>query len=114
MFSRNYHPLLVQCQVQGSSALDINAKRSDNGKTLVLQVVNATAQSVPSTIQLNAFIPSHSKAQVEELAGPLQAANTAAEPNRVKPRSFAWDHRLQDGKTELTFAPHSFTIIRFE
>jgi hypothetical protein len=115
MFSRNCQPLLVQSQVQGTgSALDVNAKRSEDGKTLVLQVVNATEQSLPATLQVHAYVPAQPMAQVEELVGPLQAANTAVASARIKPYAFAWEHGLGHGKTTFTFAPNSVTVIRFE
>jgi len=114
VFSRNYQPLLVASQVQGDTGLDVNAKRTENGKVLLVQVVNPTPQSAPAILQLNAFVPSHPKAQVTELAGPLSATNTAEEPTRLKPRSFSWEHKLRKGNTDFTFAPFSVTLIRFE
>lgn len=115
MVSRNYEPLLVASHVQcAGEALSVNAKRSADGKTLVLQVVNVSEQPVRAMLQLNGFSPSKAEAQVEELAGPLQATNTASAPERIKPSTRTWEHGLRNGKSSFTFAPCSFTVIRFE
>ena len=46
MLSHNYLPQLVKCQTTGANGkLDANATRSDDGKTLVLQVVNSSDQA---------------------------------------------------------------------
>jgi hypothetical protein len=113
MISRNYEPLLVESEVQGPGGrLDVVARRSDNGKALVLGVVNADERPVPATIRLAGFTPSKPAAVVEELSGPLDAVNTAACPRRIVPRKTEWRHVAAGGG--FTFAPHSFTVIRLE
>ena len=58
MLSRNYLPVLVKCRLTGGKGqLDANAKRSADGKTLVLQVVNTSALAVPAQIRLAGFVP---------------------------------------------------------
>lgn len=115
MFSRNYLPQLVTCQVTGAAhPLDANAKRSANGKTLVLQVVNPSAQPVAAQIDLAGFVPGKPLAQVTELAGPLNAVNTADKPDALVPQPSAWRHDLKQGNARRTFPPHSFTLLRFE
>ena len=44
MLSRNYEPVLADCDVQG--VLNAGASQSKNGKTVVLKVVNPTTETV--------------------------------------------------------------------
>ena len=47
MLSRNYLPQRVKCEVTGTKdELDVTAKRSEDGTTLVLQVVNVGDQPI--------------------------------------------------------------------
>ena len=76
----------VKCEVTGAEGkLDVDAKRSEDGKTLVLQVVNLGDKAVTPTIQIAGFVPSKPVAQVTTLSGPLDAVNTADKPNAVVP-----------------------------
>jgi alpha-L-arabinofuranosidase len=79
----------------------------------VLQVVNASDREVAALIELVGFTPAQPAAQVEELAAPLDAVNTAAEPRRVAPRTFTWRHDAEGGALRRTFPPHSFTVVRW-
>ncbi len=110
-----YQPLLVGCDVTGPTAtLSVNAKRSDDGKTLVLQVVNTAATPQPSRIDLASFTPTKSIALIEQLAGPLDARNTASAPTQITPTRSEWTHKLDAGPATYTFAAHSITMIRFD
>jgi len=114
MFSRSYEPLLVGCDVgPGADLLDAVATRSKDGRTLVLSVVNPGDEPVTASIRLEGFTPSRLAAEVEELAGPLDATNTAAEPDHIVPTTREWTHHLATGPPQLTLAPHSFTVVRF-
>ncbi len=115
MLSCNYLPQLVKCQVTGAEDnLDANAKRSEDGKTLVLQVVNASAKAVAARIQLGGFAPGKPVAEVSELSGPLEAVNTADKPRAIIPRQSPWKHGIEDGNTNYTFPAYSLTVVRFE
>ena len=115
MLSRNYLPQLVECRVTGAEGrLDANAKRSDDGKTLILQVVNSSEQALAARIHLAGFVPGNPVAQVSELSGPLDAVNTADKPREITPRHIAWKHAIKDGWMSCTFPPHSFTVTRFD
>ena len=115
MLSRNYLPQLVACQVSGAEgALDANAKRSEDGRVLVLQVVNPGEKGMPSQIHLAGFVPSRPTAQVTELSGPLEAVDTAQQPDAIVARPSEWRHSLVSGGTSYTFPAHSFTVIRFD
>ena len=114
MISRNYQPLLVPASVEGAPDLDVSAKRSEDGKTLVLQVVNMADRPQLAHIQLKGFQPSKSTALVEELAGPLDARNTADNTTRIAPRSEPWAHAAAEGPPSRSFPAYSFTVIRFD
>lgn len=112
MFSRHYLPQLVQCQVTpAGDTLDVNAKRTEDGKTLVLQAVNPTDKPVPAQIHLAGCVLKKPTASVTELSGPLEARNTAAQPNAIVPQSRQWPHALKDGNTRYTFPPNSVTVL---
>jgi hypothetical protein len=115
MYSRNYLPQLVQCQATGTKdTLDVSAQRSDDGRTLVVQVVNPTGQAIPTPIHLAGFLPKEPVAQVTELSGALDARNTAAHPSAIVPQSRPWKHALKNGDTRYTFPPYSITVLRWE
>jgi hypothetical protein len=115
MFSRDYVPSQVYCQVTGAgTALDVNAKRSADGRTLVLQAVNPTDQTVATRLILAGFAPAGPTAAVTELAGPLDAVNTAARPDAILPQTRLWRHAIENGKTGYAFPPRSVTLLRFE
>ena len=115
MISRHYQPLLVTSEVHSDGdALDVTAKRSEEGQTLVLQVVNLSEQSTTTTLGLRGFSPHQTAAQIETLAGPLEVVNTAVHPELIKPARSTWEHRLTTGQTTYTFPGNSFTVIRLE
>ncbi len=112
MAARHYLPLRVQSRSEGST-LDVIATRSENGKNLVLSVVNTSAQEVASQLDLQNFAPGIKTARVEQLSAPLNAVNLPNAPTRVEPQRSVWKPN-KNGAMNYTFAPHSFTILRFE
>jgi alpha-L-arabinofuranosidase len=113
MVSRNYLPLCVAARVDCPElTLDVTATRSEDGRILVLQVLNMAARAVTARIAIEGLAPSEPAAQAFELAGPLEAVNTPDEPDRIVPRQRPWTHGLGQGPAVRTFAPHSFTILR--
>ncbi len=115
MLSRCYQPVVVKCEVTDPKArLDATAKRSEDGKTLVLQVVNVGDQEMATTLQIAGFPAGNAVAQVTELSGLLDAVNAADKPNAIVPRKREWKPEIKEGKASYTFPPHSFTIIRWQ
>lgn len=112
MYANNYCETLVKCDVPKSSELDCNAKISSDGKTLVLNIVNFASQPVTTSVNLSGFKATSESAEWTELAAPLDAKNTAANPNNVVPVQKPWKHSLSGGSTEATFQPFSVTTIR--
>jgi alpha-L-arabinofuranosidase len=114
MMRTSYLPMSVPALVQGSSDLDAVAKRSEDGKTLILQVVNLAPEAVPATLSLDGFRPQKSSASVQELRGPLAGVNVAEAPLQVAPTRTVWQHKMSEGAGHYTFPPHSFSILKFE
>jgi alpha-L-arabinofuranosidase len=113
MLSRNYVPQRVLCEITGASIpLDVCATRSADGKTLVLQTVNPGASAVNAEIHLSGFQPGAAAAQVTELSGPLDAVNTAAQPQTIVSKRREWLNG--SGAANYTFPPYSVTVMRFE
>jgi hypothetical protein len=115
MLSRNYLPQRVQCDVTGAPGqLDASATRSDDGKTLVLQAVNPGDLAVTAQIHIAGFVSVVPTAQVTELSGQPDAADTVGQPEAIVPKHSAWQHEIKEGSTSHTFPPHSLTVIRLE
>ncbi len=115
MISRNYQPRMLETKVSGAgNNLEVTATRSDDGKKLVIQVVNLAAQAQPCSIVLDGFQPVQRSASVEELAGTLEMNNTAEHPRQIEPASTGWQFEVKDRAISRSFAPHSFTVIRFD
>jgi len=115
MFSRNYLPNSVSCRVSGANdALDVSAKRSDDGRVLSIQAVNPTDNPVTAELHLAGFVPETPFVRVAELAGELDAVNTAARPDAIVPQQRGWKHGLADGKTGYTFPPRSVTVMSWK
>ncbi len=114
MFSRHDQPQLVEsCTTGGASALDVLTKQSEDGKTLVLQVVNPGEESVAAQFQLSGFAPTQSTAKLVQLSGAYSARNTATKPDAIVPTQADWRHELKAGKTTYIFPARSITVIRF-
>jgi hypothetical protein len=115
MLSRHYLPRLVQCDLTGAEGgLDAVATRSDDGKTLVLQVVNVLNKEVTAQIHLAGFVAAKPLAEAIELSGAFEAVNTAAQPDKIIPQQSPWQHGIINGKTTRVFHPYSVTVLRFE
>ncbi len=118
MFSRTRLAQVVKCEVGANNhspvPVDVTATRSDDGKALVLQAVNPTDKPIAAQIRLQGFMPTQPTARVIELSAPLDAVNTAAQPDAVIPRQTQWQHAIKDGTTTYTFSSHSVLAMSFE
>jgi len=113
MIARSRLETVVPAEVIGGVALDVTAERSGDGKVLVLRVVNAGDRPVEALLQVKGFAVGGRVMRVSELAGSLDAVNTAARLDAIVPRE--WQGRLAKGaEVGHTFTPRSFTVIRFE
>jgi hypothetical protein len=115
MVARRYQPVNVKARVRGGGGrLTAAAARSEDGKALVLRVVNTGDKPVTARLAVAGFTAARAEASVEELAGAPDAVNTAKEPRRHAPRTRKWRHGLAGGAPLYTFPPRSFSVMTFE
>jgi alpha-L-arabinofuranosidase len=112
MISRNYLPLVLKCE-SSAPDLDVCATKSEDGKTLVLEIVNATGKPVTLPLKILGFVLGKPVAKMTRLEGELNARNTPGNPHAIKPTTTEWKHGLQRGETSVTCPRYSFTVIRF-
>jgi len=113
MISHNFETLYIESRIKASGGcLNVSAKRSEDGKTLVLDVVNLGPGATPATIIIRGYSPTK-PAAVEELAGSLDLMNSAKAPDRIRPIEKQWQTNFENGKAEYGFPPCSFTVIKF-
>jgi hypothetical protein len=111
MISQNSQPLVVESKSPVPD-LDVTATKSEDGKTLVLQVVNVSENPLTLPLKISGFTPVNSMAQMLTLNGPLDATNSSSASEAIKPTASKWKRDLKDGATGMTFPGHSFTVIR--
>lgn len=113
MAAGNHQPLRVLDSVTGP--LDVTATRSEDGKTLVLHVVNVESRPVKTSLSLTGFPGCLPQAGAWTLAGDLPAENTPEEPQRVCARKsvVVLPRKPAGGIYGYTFPAHSYTILRF-
>ena len=114
MFSQNYQPRLLKCALTGNSELDANAALSDDGKTLVVRVINPGDNAATAKLRFTGFVPKQPTARVTELSGNMEARNTAAHTTTVVPTQSEWKHGLPNEPAGYKFSAHSLTVLRFE
>lgn len=108
MQSEQHLPLLVKSTVEGD--LDVTATRSEDGKTLVLHVVN-TGLDVNTELELD-FEGRKEDVTISTLKGELTSRNTPAHPEQHKT---VYSKIKLTGKVPLyDFPANSYTILRFE
>ncbi len=114
MIAHNYEPVFIESRARApGNDLKVGAKRSGDGKTLVLDVVNLGPRATVATIIIHGYSPTQ-PATVEELAGPLRMMNLAAAPGRIHPIEKQWQANFEKGEVEYDFPPYSFTVIKFD
>jgi hypothetical protein len=115
MIARHYQPLNLPAEIRGAAGAGrVAAARSEDGQTLVLRVVHTGEQPLATRIHLDGLAPLRPTVAVEELAGPADAINTGAEPNRWAPRRFEWRPERVGAAVPYTFPPRSFTVLTFQ
>lgn len=102
---------VVETTVRGT--LDAQARTTEDGRAIVLQVVNDTSQSVETALRIGGIELSPAKpTTVVELSGPEDALNTPERPDNVLPKTRIWENWT--GIARYTFPPLSVTLFRFE
>lgn len=112
IYANHHQPFLVKCDVQTlERTIDCNAKISADRSTLTLFIVNPTTQTVESKITLQGFQPVEKSASITEMAGSLDAANTAQNPEQIKPVQKSWTHQFDSGSSTYSVPPFSVSSI---
>ncbi len=110
MAANNHLPLRVSEQVSGD--LDVTATCSEDGKTLVLHVVNTKKDVQNANVELKGFQRENSTVKVFTLSsGSLTDVNTPEEPERIKTRES--EVQLSGDTFDYRFNGYSYTILRF-
>ena len=112
VIARNWAPNVVQTAVDGM--LDAQARTTEDGRALVLHVVNDKSEPVEASLTIVGFELSPKAAVVTELTGNDDAINTPEDPGRVRPQTRNWNHGARNGVARYTFPPRSVTLLRFE
>jgi len=115
MVSRNYLPFYVKTECESpNNALYAAAKRSEDCKTVSLEVVNLEDIDIETQITINGFTPQKIYARVIELKGEPEAINTPDQPKKIIPKEKKWHYKTEKEVIKYIFPKHSFTVIRFE
>ncbi|MEO7717366.1 MAG: family 16 glycoside hydrolase [Capsulimonas sp.] len=112
MAANVYQPLCVQSAVTGGDGLFVTATRSDDGKTLILSVVNVGAAPKPASISLSGFDGVKTPSEVWTLAGDLNAVNPPDGPEVVRTQQNKLD--AAGAAFDYTFPAHSFVVVRLK
>ena len=112
MITQSYEPITLDAQTAGD--LDVTACRSEDGKTVVLRLVNPTDRPISTSLHLDHFVPAKPTATRWELSGARDAQNTAGEPTSIVPRESMWTHQFSNGVAACELPPRSFTVLRLE
>jgi alpha-L-arabinofuranosidase len=110
MAAKNHLPLRVRETVEGD--LDVTATRSEDGKVLVLHVVNTDKSLKKASLILNGFSDRKTEVQIWTLAGELQAENTPENIDKILPKEAKATIPLT-ANIEYIFPANSYTILRF-
>jgi alpha-L-arabinofuranosidase len=81
MASENHEPLRVADHTEGD--LDVTATRSEDGKVLVVHVVNTSGNVIDAAVGLDNFPGRKPDVEVYTLAGALQDENTPEDPEKI-------------------------------
>lgn len=109
MASENRLPLNIGVQISGP--LDVTATRSEDGRTMILHVVNSSGSGVKTNIAIDNFANRKAAIKTLTLAGNLSDINTLHEPLKIKPVK---GELFKAGDTvNYSFPAHSYTILRF-
>ena len=115
MYSANYQPVEVRSSVSDSNNdLDVSSQLSQDGKTLVLEVVNLGEKVASASIRIHGYSPAHPAADVEELSGSLYEANTATMTQQIQPIQKHWQPIFNNDEAKYDFQPRSITVLKFK
>ena len=112
MAARNYLPLRIMSETDSpADDLDVTATRSEDGKTLVLKVVNMGNLQHRATIKLSGFLPLPDASIWTLTSNDLDAVNSPEKPEYIHTAQTALPNA--SALFEYNFKPYSYTILRF-
>jgi alpha-L-arabinofuranosidase len=115
MYSANYQPVEVRSSVSDSNNdLDVSSQLSQDGKTLVLEVVNLGEKVASASIRIHGYSPAHPAADVQELSGSLDEVNMAAMTQQIQPIQKHWQPIFNNDEAKYDFQQHSITVLKFK
>lgn len=105
--SQNHLPLLVSCSLGAENPqLDITSTRSEDGRTLVLHIVNIGESA--QTLMLDILKqPYRKQARMSSISGDEDERNTPANPRHIVPQNAEIDIAKP-----VTLSAHSYNVIR--
>jgi len=114
MVADNYLPLSVKSNFSSKSdTLDVTSLKSTDGKIIGIQVVNSEAIAINTDVILKGYKGHVSHVIVTTLKGKtLDNRNTSDEPNNIVPVKSTV--AIRNNSRTCTFAPYSFTVLKFE
>ena len=107
MFADEWLPLVVQAEC-AAKTLDVLAKKSSDGKTLTLYLVNIAEAPVTASFSLLNFAPQNAKAT--RIQAGLTATNTPDQPFAVVPQAVPWNWNKT--RLQMELPAYSFTTLR--
>jgi alpha-L-arabinofuranosidase len=111
MAAANYAPNRVDSSVKSADdTLDVTATKSEDGRTLIVRVVNVNPRSHRASIQIDGITGINKAADVWTLSGALTDRNLPTQPEKV--RSVKSQFSGAGNEFEYEFAPYSYTILR--
>lgn len=115
MISRHWVPLVLECEYSShGSHLNALARKSEDGKTLILTVVNLNSDPVATRLRFDGFDLAGAKIVAAETlaARSLADLNTAEKPDKIVPVIERTPLEIQSSTSERTFPGFSFTLLR--
>ena len=109
MQAENHLPFRVQSEAEGN--LDVTAARSEDGKTLILHVVNTGTDQLRTQFDLKGFEDKKPEVEIITLSGDLTARNTPENPDQYQSRTSKIS--LSEREVTYDFPPHSYVIMKF-
>lgn len=117
MMSAQYQPVCLETTVEcPDGCLDVTTTRSEDGRRIVLSVVNVESHPVETSIELAGFSPTKDTVRVMTLTGGLGEINTPQEPRRIVPTEGSCPLSKAAGGRDIAymFSANSFTLLTFE
>jgi alpha-L-arabinofuranosidase len=114
MISRHGAPLVLECEYASrGNHINALARKSDDGKTLILTVINLNGNPVSARLRLDGFdlAEVHTVTAETLSASSLADLNTAEIPDKIVPVIERRTLEVQSQTSEWTFTGFSFTLL---